>query len=68
MKLAWSLGRPAEGRLATVVGPALVKLYQLMLLTLPGTAFINYGDEIGLVDEVRTLSSFCHSGSFVMFA
>lgn len=55
-KLAWSMGRPAEGHLASLVGPVMVKLYQLMLLTLPGTPFINYGDEIGLVDEVRTLS------------
>lgn len=67
MNLAWSLGRPAEGHLASVVGPALVQLYQMMLLTLPGTPFINYGDEIGLVDEVRTPSSFW-DGSFVIFA
>lgn len=59
MKLAWSMGRPAEGHLASLVGPGLVKLYQLMLLTLPGTPFINYGDEIGLVDEVRTVSLSC---------
>lgn len=50
-KLAWSMGRPAEGHLASLVGPVMVKLYQLMLLTLPGTPFINYGDEIGLMDE-----------------
>ncbi|XP_029315805.1 4F2 cell-surface antigen heavy chain-like [Cottoperca gobio] len=50
-KLAWSLGGPAEGHLASLVGPALVKLYQLLLLTLPGTPVINYGDEIGLMDE-----------------
>lgn len=55
-KLAWSMGRPAEGHLASLVGPVMVKLYQLMLLTLPGTPFINYGDEIGLMDEVRTVS------------
>lgn len=68
MNLSWSLGSPAEGHLASVVGPALVKLYQLMLLTLPGTPFINYGDEIGLVDEVRTLLSFCHGRSFFIVA
>ncbi|XP_036926987.1 4F2 cell-surface antigen heavy chain-like [Acanthopagrus latus] len=49
--LAWSLGGRAEGHLASLVGPALVKLYQLLLLTLPGTPVINYGDEIGLIDE-----------------
>lgn len=53
-KLAWSLGGRAEGHLATLVGPALVKLHQMLLLTLPGTPVFNYGDEIGLVDEVRT--------------
>ncbi|XP_037618925.1 4F2 cell-surface antigen heavy chain-like [Sebastes umbrosus] len=49
-KLAWSLGGRAEGHLASLVGPALVKLHQLLLLTLPGTPVINYGDEIGLMD------------------
>lgn len=53
-KLAWSLGSRAQGHLASLVGPALVKLHQLLLLTLPGTPVINYGDEIGLMDEVRT--------------
>nr|XP_019969101.1 PREDICTED: 4F2 cell-surface antigen heavy chain-like [Paralichthys olivaceus] len=51
MKLAWSLGGQKEGHLASLVGPALVKLYQLLLLTLPGTPVFNYGDEIGLMDE-----------------
>lgn len=55
-KLAWSLGGQAEGHLASLVGPALVKLHQLLLLTLPGTPIVNYGDEIGLMDEVRTSS------------
>ncbi|KAI3367374.1 hypothetical protein L3Q82_026193, partial [Scortum barcoo] len=50
-KLAWSLGGRAEGHLASLVGPALVKLHQLLLLTLPGTPVFNYGDEIGLMDE-----------------
>ncbi|XP_028994429.1 4F2 cell-surface antigen heavy chain-like [Betta splendens] len=49
--LAWSLGGRAEGHLASLVGPALVKVYQLLLLTLPGTPVFNYGDEIGLMDE-----------------
>ncbi|XP_018545395.1 4F2 cell-surface antigen heavy chain [Lates calcarifer] len=50
-KLAWSLGGRAEGHLASLVGPAMVKLHQLLLLTLPGTPVFNYGDEIGLMDE-----------------
>ena len=52
-RLAWSLGGRTEGHLASLVGPALVKLHQLLLLTLPGTPVFNYGDEIGLMDEVR---------------
>ncbi|XP_045918926.1 4F2 cell-surface antigen heavy chain-like [Micropterus dolomieu] len=50
-KLAWSLGGRAEGHLASLVGSALVKLHQLLLLTLPGTPVFSYGDEIGLMDE-----------------
>uniref|UniRef100_UPI003AAB7BA9 amino acid transporter heavy chain SLC3A2-like n=1 Tax=Centroberyx gerrardi TaxID=166262 RepID=UPI003AAB7BA9 len=52
-RLAWSLGGRAQGHLASLVGPALVGLHQLLLLTLPGTPVFNYGDEIGLMDEVR---------------
>lgn len=68
--LAWSLGGRAEGHLASLVGPALVKAYQLLLLTLPGTPVFNYGDEIGLMDEVRTTSavhhtSFCSTLTFL---
>ncbi|XP_068194995.1 amino acid transporter heavy chain SLC3A2-like [Antennarius striatus] len=52
--LAWSLGGRDAGHLASLVGPDLVRLYQLLLLTLPGTPIINYGDEIGLMDEGTT--------------
>ncbi|KAK9534274.1 hypothetical protein VZT92_009329 [Zoarces viviparus] len=51
LKLAWSLGGRDQGHLALLVVPALVKLHQLLLLTLPGTPVFNYGDEIGLMDE-----------------
>ncbi|XP_077394106.1 amino acid transporter heavy chain SLC3A2-like [Festucalex cinctus] len=51
-RLAWSLG--GRGHLASLVGPALVPLYQLLLFTLPGTPILQYGDEIGLVDEDTT--------------
>ncbi|KAK1875459.1 4F2 cell-surface antigen heavy chain [Dissostichus eleginoides] len=49
-QLAWSLGGPAGGHLASVGGAALLRLHQLLLLTLPGTPVFNYGDEIGLMD------------------
>ncbi|KAF1375260.1 hypothetical protein PFLUV_G00237730 [Perca fluviatilis] len=50
-RLAWSLGGRAEGHLASLVGPALVRLHTLLLLTLPGAPVVNYGDEIGLMDQ-----------------
>lgn len=49
--LAWNIGDRVSGHLASLVGLAHVKLYQLLLLTLPGTPVFNYGDEIGLEDE-----------------
>uniref|UniRef100_A0A3P8VVT7 Solute carrier family 3 member 2b n=1 Tax=Cynoglossus semilaevis TaxID=244447 RepID=A0A3P8VVT7_CYNSE len=49
-RLCWSLSGRSQGHLASLVGPALVKLHHLLLLTLPGTPFFNYGDEIGLMD------------------
>uniref|UniRef100_A0A8D0A421 Solute carrier family 3 member 2b n=1 Tax=Sander lucioperca TaxID=283035 RepID=A0A8D0A421_SANLU len=50
-QLAWNLGGRAEGHLASLVGPALVRLHTLLLLTLPGAPVVNYGDEIGLMDQ-----------------
>ncbi|XP_063042313.1 amino acid transporter heavy chain SLC3A2-like [Engraulis encrasicolus] len=50
-RLGWSLSRPSQGHLATVVTPRFLKLYELMLFTLPGTPVFNYGDEIGLEDK-----------------
>ncbi|XP_053743076.1 4F2 cell-surface antigen heavy chain-like [Synchiropus splendidus] len=50
-QLAWSLGGPRDGHLVSLVSSSLVRLYQLMLFTLPGTPVFKYGDEIGLVDQ-----------------
>ncbi|XP_077421181.1 amino acid transporter heavy chain SLC3A2-like [Vanacampus margaritifer] len=50
-RLAWNLGGRGPGHLASLVGPRLVALYQLLLFTLPGTPVIQYGDEIGLMNE-----------------
>ncbi|CAB1351898.1 unnamed protein product [Coregonus sp. 'balchen'] len=53
--LAWGLGGTWGNHLASVVEkPELVRLYQLMLFTLPGTPVFNYGDEMGLVDQGST--------------
>ncbi|KAG2469434.1 4F2 protein, partial [Polypterus senegalus] len=48
---AWSVGSRTMGHLSSLVEDRLVKLYSMMLFTLPGTPFINYGDEIGLSDH-----------------
>lgn len=48
--LTWNIGDRVRGHLASIVKSAHMKLTQLMLLTLPGTAVFNYGDEIGLED------------------
>lgn len=50
-QLAWNIGDRTQGHLASLVGSSMVNLYQMLLLTLPGTPFFNYGDEIGLLDE-----------------
>lgn len=52
-RLAWNLGHRVGGHLANMVESVTIKLYQLLLLTLPGTPIFNYGDEIGLKDKVR---------------
>ncbi|XP_036381431.1 4F2 cell-surface antigen heavy chain-like isoform X2 [Megalops cyprinoides] len=49
-QLAWNLGDRAQGHMASVVGPNLVPLNQMLLFTLPGTPVFNYGDEIRLED------------------
>ncbi|KAB5548771.1 hypothetical protein PHYPO_G00059430 [Pangasianodon hypophthalmus] len=50
-RLAWNLGHRVRGHLASTADFMTVKLYQLLLFTLPGTPIFNYGDEIGLKDE-----------------
>ncbi|XP_056155996.1 solute carrier family 3 member 2a [Lampris incognitus] len=48
-KLGWGLGAAKGDHLSKVVAtPGLVRLYQLLLLTMPGTPVFTYGDEIGL--------------------
>ncbi|CAN9501920.1 unnamed protein product [Ophioblennius macclurei] len=51
LNLAWNLDGRAQGHLASLLGPALIRTHQLLLFTLPGTPVFNYGDEIGLEDE-----------------
>ncbi|KAM3920549.1 amino acid transporter heavy chain SLC3A2 [Leptodactylus fuscus] len=48
-KILWSM-RPHLGHLASAVKENLLRVYQLLLFTLPGTPLTFYGDEIGLKD------------------
>lgn len=51
-RLAWNLADREQGHLASLVGTSLVKFNQMLLFTLPGTPVFNYGDEIGLEDQL----------------
>ncbi|KAL3046536.1 hypothetical protein OYC64_004513 [Pagothenia borchgrevinki] len=47
--VAWGLGAAHEDQLSKqATTPALIRLYQLLLFTMPGTPVFTYGDEIGL--------------------
>ncbi|KAG9475414.1 hypothetical protein GDO78_003697 [Eleutherodactylus coqui] len=48
-KILWAI-RPRLGHMASVVKEKLLRVYQLLLFTLPGTPLTLYGDEIGLKD------------------
>ena len=48
----YTLGNHDESRIATRVGSAAARTAAVMLLTLPGMAFIYYGEELGMHDVV----------------
>lgn len=48
----FQLGNHDKGRVASRVTEKFVNAYAMLQLTLPGTPFIYYGDEIGMVDGV----------------
>jgi alpha-glucosidase len=49
-RVAWVISNHDFDRLATRVGPENVRAAALLLLTLPGAAFVYQGDEIGLTN------------------
>ncbi len=49
-RVAWVMSNHDFDRLATRVGPENVRAAALLLLTLPGVAFVYQGDEIGLAN------------------
>lgn len=47
--LGWGFGASAKDHLSALATTSgLIRLYQLLLLTVPGTPVFTYGDEIGL--------------------
>ncbi|XP_018546588.1 4F2 cell-surface antigen heavy chain [Lates calcarifer] len=47
--LGWGLGAEQQDQLSKLAKtPSLIRLYQLLLFTMPGTPVFTYGDEIGL--------------------
>ncbi|XP_059211412.1 solute carrier family 3 member 2a [Centropristis striata] len=47
--VGWGLGAAQQGQLSKLATtPGLIRLYQLLLFTMPGTPVFTYGDEIGL--------------------
>lgn len=47
--MAWGLGATQQDQLAKqATTQGLIRLYQLLLFTMPGTPVFTYGDEIGL--------------------
>lgn len=55
LKLGWGVGAAQDEHLTNeATTRALVRLYQLLLFTMPGTPVFTYGDEIGLSAEGNT--------------
>ncbi|XP_008288109.1 4F2 cell-surface antigen heavy chain [Stegastes partitus] len=48
MSVGWGLGAAQKDHLSEVATKDLIRLYQLLLFTMPGTPVFTYGDEIGL--------------------
>lgn len=50
--VGWGLGAAVQQQLSMAAAtPALIRLYHLLLFTMPGTPVFTYGDEIGLHAE-----------------
>jgi glycosidase len=61
-RLAWVLSNHDFDRLATRVGPENLRAAALLLLTLPGAAFVYQGDEIGLPNGLGHKPPFDRAG------
>jgi len=61
-RVAWVLSNHDFDRLATRVGPENLRAAAMLLLTLPGAAFIYQGDEIGLANGPGAQPSYDRAG------
>ncbi|XP_077138516.1 amino acid transporter heavy chain SLC3A1-like [Ranitomeya variabilis] len=48
----WMVGSPSNSRVASRVGTEYVNVFNMLLLTLPGTPTTYYGEELGMIDNV----------------
>ncbi|KAM8947824.1 amino acid transporter heavy chain SLC3A1 [Pelodytes ibericus] len=48
----WTVGSPSNSRIASRVGKEYVNVFNMLLLTLPGTPTLYYGEELGMLDGV----------------
>jgi len=53
---AEKLGNERTSRVASRVGDQFVNVLNMLLLTLPGTALTYYGEELGMIDTLSTVS------------
>jgi len=61
-RVAWVISNHDFDRLATRVGPENLRAAAMLLLTLPGVAFIYQGDEIGLANGPRAEPTYDRAG------
>jgi alpha-glucosidase len=61
-RVAWVMSNHDFDRLATRVGPENLRAAAMLLLTLPGVAFIYQGDEIGLANGPRAEPTYDRAG------
>jgi len=54
--LTEKLGNEMTSRVASRIGEQYVRALNMLLLTLPGTALTYYGEELGMVDALSSVS------------
>ncbi|XP_053565327.1 neutral and basic amino acid transport protein rBAT [Bombina bombina] len=60
----WMVGSPGNARIASRVGKDYVNVINMLLLTLPGTPSIYYGEELGMEDNPSASNENVNSGEY----